>query len=471
MTDAMRAKMSTTTRTLTDLGFGSLLLAGLTLAATPAVGSDWPAWRGPEGSGVAPAAHPPVRFGEQENLRFKVPISGRGHSSPIVHGDHVFLLSAVPTGDGPPPPEPPPDADERTRRRFASAVQPAEQRFLVLAFSRHDGSLVWQRTAREAVPAGTTHHDGTWASASPTTDGELLYAQFGSQGLYAYTLDGQLVWQRDLGAMRTRNGFGEGSSPAVAGDLLIVNWDHEDDSFIVALDKRTGETVWRRERDEVTSWSTPLVVEIGDRLQAIVAATGKSRGYDARTGEVIWELGGMTVNVVPSPVYGDGLAFLTSGFRGAALQAVRLAEARGELGDTDAVVWSHDRDTPYVPSPVLSGGRLYVLKVNSGILTCFDAASGEVRFQTRLGGIENIYASPVAAAGRVYLAGREGTVLVIADADTYEVLAENQLDEGIDASPAIAGDTLLVRGTKHLYAFARSAASASEAASAAAGGE
>ncbi len=266
-------------------------------------------------------------------------------------------------------------------------------------------------------------------------------------------LDGELLWQRDLGDMRTRNGFGEGSSPAVAGDLLIVNWDHEDDSFIVALDKKTGKDVWRRDRDEVTSWSTPLVVEVGGRPQIVVAATGRSRGYDLATGEVVWQLGGMTVNVVPSPVYGNGMAYLMSGFRGAALQAVRLAGAQGELEATEAVAWTRDHDTPYVPSPLLYDDRLYFLKVNTGILTCLDAATGKVLYQQRLDGISNVYASPVGAAGRVYLAGREGTVLVLEHGDAYKVLASNTLDEGFDASPAIAGGELYLRGAKHLYSL------------------
>lgn len=441
----------------------SLGLMGLPLAA-----EDWPQWRGPQGTGVAPDADPPVRFGESENLRFKVAIAGQGHASPIIVGDRVFLLSAVPTGRPTPKPELPPDADERTRRRFERAVHPVELRFLVLAYARRDGGLLWQRVALETVPVGPTHRDATWASASPVSDGERIYAQFGSQGLFAYSVEGQLLWQRDLGDMRTRNGFGEGSSPVIAGDLLIVNWDHEDASFIVALDKRTGETVWRKDRDEVTSWSTPLLVQVGDTPQVIVAATDRSRAYDARSGDVIWQVGGMTTNVVPSPVEADGIVYLMSGFRGAALQAVRLAGARGELTGTEAVVWSHDRDTPYVPSPLLYDGRLYFLKVNTGILTVMSAETGTPIYgPQRLDGITNIYASPVAANGRVYLAGRDGTVLVIANGDAYEVLAENSLDEGIDASPAIAGDALFVRGRHHLYAFARPLESTESAASAA----
>ncbi len=432
------------------------LSLGLLSLPWSAAADDWPQWRGPHGNGVAPDADPPIHFGESKNLRFKVAVPGRGHASPIIVGDRIFLLSAVPTGRPVPKPELPPDADERTRRRFESAIHPIDLRFLVLAYARRDGALLWQRTALETVPAGTTHRDATWASASPVSDGERVYALFGSQGLFAYTVDGQVLWHRDLGDMRTRNGFGEGASPVIVGDSVIVNWDHEDDSFIVALDKHTGEVTWQKDRDEVTSWSTPLLVQVDEVPQLIVAATDRSRGYDARTGEVIWQVGGMTTNVVPSPVHADGTVYLMSGFRGSALQAVRLAGARGELTDSEAVLWSYDRDTPYVPSPLLYEGRLSFLKVNTGILTVLDAASGKPIYgPQRLDGISNIYSSPVGAAGRVYYAGREGTVLVIKNADAYEVLAENSLDEGIDTSPAIVDDTLFVRGVHHLYAFAR----------------
>lgn len=431
----------------------TLLYSPLQAAASP----DWPQWRGPEGTGVNPDAKPPVAWSETTNVRWKVPIPGRGHASPIVWGDRVYVLTAIPAPKGDEsPPAPPADADERTKQRFMRAVQPVQHRYVVMALDRRDGSLVWERTAATQLPVGATHPDGTWASASPVTDGEALYAQFGSQGLFAYSLDGELLWQRDLGDMRTRNDFGEGSSPAVFGDKLIVNWDHEEDSFIVVLDKKTGKTVWQKDRDEVTSWSTPVVAQVGDKPQIVVAATGASRGYDLQNGDVVWGVSGMTVNVVPSPVVGDGMVYLMSGFRGAALQAVKLADAKGELSsDSQAIAWTYERDTPYVPSPLLYGDKLYFLKVNTGILSCLDAKTGEVHYkEQRLDGISNIYASPVGADGRVYLVGREGTALVIEHGPEHKVLAQNKLDEGFDASPALAGDAIYLRGSEHLYCLA-----------------
>jgi outer membrane protein assembly factor BamB len=422
---------------------GATTLAGATVAeAAPDPDAWWPQWRGPLGTGAAPAADPPIRWSEQENLRWKVAIPGRGHASPVVWGDRIYLLTAIPSDDGAGPTE-----GERPRMAASAPV-----RFVVIAIDRATGETVWQRTAREEVPHEGTHMDGTWASASAVTDGRRVFAHFGSRGLFAYTADGERLWEKDLGDMTTRNGFGEGASPALRGETLVVNWDHEGESFIVALDAGSGRELWRRERDEVTSWSTPLVVTVDGRPQVVVAATGRTRAYDLETGTPIWEAAGMTTNTVPSPVHGDGLVFVTSGFRGNALQAIRPAGARGDLAGSETVVWSYDRDTPYVPSPVLHEGILYMLKRNNGVLTALDAATGKVLYgPQRLPGIDGAYASLVAARDRIYVAGRDGVTLVLAAGPEFAVIAENQLDDGFDASPALAGEDLLLRGRGHLY--------------------
>ena len=288
------------------------------------------------------------------------------------------------------------------------------------------------------------------------TDGEHVWAYFGSRGLYCLDLDGNLIWERDLGDMRTRRAFGEGSSPALHGDTLVVNWDHEGDSFIVALDKLTGEEIWRRDRDEVTSWSTPLVVEHENRLQVVVSATGRVRGYDLESGADVWQAGGMTVNVIPTPVHVDGVVLVTSGFRGTALLAIRLDGATGDVTGSESILWSLDRDTPYTPSPLLYGRRLYLLKTNDGILSGFDALTGEKSFgPTRLEGVSNVYASPVGAAGRVYVVGRDGGAVVLADGPELEVLAVNELDDGFDATPALVDGEMYLRGRRHLYRISR----------------
>jgi outer membrane protein assembly factor BamB len=428
----------------------------LTWAAAADGDGYWPAWRGPLGTGVSPHGDPPVTWSESENIRFKVPVPGRGLASPVVWKDRIFVLSSESADPAAYAESQKAAAEKAERREFPPAVAPVKQRYLVLAFSRADGSLLWKRTAAEKVPSETHHMDGSWASASPLTDGERLYAHFGSAGTFAYDMDGTLLWQVDLGDMQTRAGFGEGSSPAVQGDTLVINWDHEGDSFIVALNARTGKEIWRTERpEEATSWGTPLIVKQGDAYQVVVAATGKSRGYDLKTGEVIWRIGGMTVNTIPSPVQRDGIVYLASGFRGNMLQAISLATAQGDLEESEALLWSYDRDTPYVPSLLLYGDHIYFVKRFGNILSNLDAATGKVHYnETRLPGMTNVYASPVGAADRVFFFGRDGHAVVLKHGSEFEVLAENKLDEGIDATPAIVDGEIYVRGQSHLYCIA-----------------
>lgn len=410
----------------------------------------WPQWRGPQATGVAPSANPPVNWSEGKNVAWKIDIPGKGSASPIVWGDTVYVLTAVPAGE---PLEADAPSDPSREGRGPRGIQPNQaQQFTALAIRRTDGGVVWKKVLREAIPHEGTHATGTWASNSPITDGEHLYAYFGSHGLYCLDMDGNLLWEKDLGDMQTRRSFGEGSSPALSGDTLLVNWDHEGDSFIVALDKRTGDEIWRKDRDEITSWSTPLIVEHGGQKQAIVNATGRVRSYDLSNGEILWEASGMTVNVIPTPVHVDGLVLVTSGFRGNALLAIRLEGATGDITDTESIVWSLDKDTPYTPSPLLYDGQIYFTKTNDGILSSFNALTGEKYFgPVRLDKVANIYASPVGAAGRVYIAGRDGATMVIENGPEFKVLEINELDDGFDASPALVDKEIYLRGKSHLY--------------------
>lgn len=433
-----------------------VVLAALNPAAVENDG-NWPGWRGPDYSGIARQANPPSEWSETQNVRWKVAVPGRGSGSPIVWGDRVYLLSAVPVGESAgigSELAAPGDGSVRSHRR--RGIRPdAAQRFVLLALDRRDGSVIWSRTARQELPHEGTHADGTWASSTPVTDGEHIYAFFGSQGLFCFDMKGNLIWEKDLGNMRVRRGFGEGSSPLLHGDKIVVNWDHEDDSFIVALDKKTGAEVWRAPRDEPTSWATPIAVEYGASTQVISSATNRVRSYDLQTGKLIWESGGMTLNVIPTPVSADGIVYVTSGFRGNALQAIKLSEAKGDITGSSAIAWSHDQDTPYVPSPLLYGDTLYFLKRNSAILSCFDPGTGKAHYtRQRLVGLQGVYASPVGAGQRVYIAGRNGTTLVLKRGPAFEVLATNKLDEGIDASPAISGDEIFLRGRSSLYCIA-----------------
>jgi outer membrane protein assembly factor BamB len=401
-------------------------LAALFASGAWADTADWPEWRGPLRTGESPTADPPLRWAEGQNVRWKLAIPGLGHGSPIVWGDLVLVPSAVP-----------------------AAKDPKALAFVVIAVGRRDGRLRWRTVVHEEVPHEGTHPTNSYASASLVTDGKRLYAYFGSHGLYALDMNGRRLWAKQLGKMQTR--FGEGASPALHGETLVVTWDHEGPDFIVALDAASGRERWRKGRDEPTTWATPLVITGEGPPQVVAAGTNRVVSYDLATGEERWRAGGLGANVIPSPVYGDGIVYVTSGFHGYALQAIRVKHAKGEVTAAPAVVFRYDKDTPYVPSPLLYRGQLYFLKSNSGVITSLDARDGSVRFSERLEGVPNIYASPVGAAGRVYVAGRDGAVAVLAAGPKLELLATNRLDDGFDASPAVVDREIYLRGRKHLY--------------------
>jgi len=448
----------------------AVLGAVLSLSLVPAAPADdasaWPTWRGPSAAGLAPGATPPLKWSDTENIKWKAKVPGYGFSTPIIWKNQIFLVSAFEVKDRPgrtPAATTEPSAspqgksgerggDRRGKGGFGGGTAPTQPwAFVVIALDRETGKTLWQKTARQETPHEGHHASHGYASASPVTDGERLYVSFGSRGLFCYDLQGNLQWEKDLGDMRTRGGFGEGASPALAGELLLVNWDHEDQSFIVALNKKTGAEVWRKNREERSSWSTPLVVEVEGRLQAIVSATTRTRSYDTLTGEVIWEAGGMTANVIPTPVIGHGNVYLASGFQGRSIQAIKLT-SRGDVTDTKNVVWSVRHSAPYVPSPVLSGDRLYLSKSNDAFLACLNAHTGESYYQDQpLEGMRGIYASPLAANGYLYVVGREGMVMVLKDAPTFEVVATNILSDRLDASPVMLGKELFLRGHEFVY--------------------
>jgi outer membrane protein assembly factor BamB len=414
--------------------------------AAPSAVKQWGQWRGPLGTGVAPHGNPPVEWSEDKNVRWKTPLPGRGHSTPVVWGDRIFVTAAVPYGE----------AIEAEHAHADGAhdnmASTRALEYVVLALDRRDGSILWRTTVLRGRPHDTTHASGTWASGSAVTDGSRVYASFGSAGIYGLDLDGKVLWQADPGDMEIKHGHGEGSSPALSGDTLVVNWDHEGPSFVVAFDTRNGKPRWKVERDERTSWSTPLIVEHAGRKQVVVAATRRVRSYDLKTGEPIWECGGLGGNVVASPVAADGYVYVANSYDTRALLAIRLDKAKGDVTGTEAVAWRRERDTPYVPSPVLDGGSLCFLKHYQGVLTCVDARTGETRFgPRRLPGIRNVYASLAAAAGRIYVVDRSGTAVVLGRGEELEVLARNTLDDSFSASPAIVGNELFLRGEKHLY--------------------
>lgn len=407
------------------------------LVSAARAGDTWPQWRGPLATGAATEADPPLEWSETKNIKWKAAIPGEGDSTPIIWGDKVFILTAVPKGG------------QEVLGKTETPTQPYQ--FTVICFDRKTGKILWQKIAREEVPNEGHQQSNTHASASPVTDGECLIAFFGSHGLYCYDLDGNLKWQKDFGKMKTRMGFGEGASAALSGDVVVVPWDHEGEDFVVGLDKHTGKEIWRQKRNEPTGWTTPLVVDFGGKKQVVLNASGKVRSYDLLTGEQVWECGGQTANAIPTPVSANGMIYVTSGFRGSALQAIKLGKT-GDLTGTDAIIWHHEKDTPYVPSPLLSGNLLYVVGGNNAILSCFEAKTGAVQYEhERLEGIYSIYASPVAAKGRIYVLSREGVCVVLKDGAKPEVLAKNKVDDQTDASLAMVGKEIFLRGHHNIY--------------------
>lgn len=429
-----------------------LSLASQALAAeseSPEAEQYWPQWRGPLATGVAPHANPPTEWSEDQNVRWKTELPGLGHSTPIVWGDRVFLTAAIPYGDElPPRPSQAPGNHDNlpvTRR----------QQFVALAVSRSDGQIVWQRTLRKALPQEQGHRTASLASNSPVADGERVFVFFGSYGLYCLNLDGELLWEKDFGLMQSLHGHGEGASPLLYGDMLLVNCDHEGQSFVAAFDKHTGRQLWKVDRDEITSWATPIVVEHAGKPQLIVSGTNRVRGYDLADGKVIWQCGGLSANIVASPVAADGVVYVGSSYDKRALLAIRLEGATGDITASDEVLWRRSRGTPYVPSPLLYGESLYFVTHYQGILTRVNGPTGtDDPGPIRLGGMSEIYASPVGAADRVYVTDRNGTTLVISHSSHPKLLAKNALNDTFSASAAIAGGELFLRGEKRLYCLA-----------------
>jgi outer membrane protein assembly factor BamB len=438
----------------------ALMCAGLIWADEQVLeyNKNWPNWRGPLQTGEVLHGNPPTEWSETKNIKWKVPIPGNGKSTPVIWGDKIFITTAI-SLDKPVDPEKLKAMEAKVpawmKKRRMSRMPKKIQQYRVLCIDRTSGKVIWEKNVKEGLPHQGVHRDGTWASNSCVTDGKHIIAFFGSNGLYCFDMDGNLKWEKDLGDMNIKMSFGEGISPALYKNNLIINWDHEGPSFISVFDKSTGKEIWKKDRNERTSWSTPIVVEVNGKPQIIVAATGASRGYDLKTGDVIWELSGLTFNVIPVPAYGDGMVYFMSGFRGAALQAVKLKNAKGDLKGTDSVVWTHDKKTPYTPSPLLYKGNLYFFEVNSERLTCADAKTGAVSYTGKqLEGVRGVYASPLGAADRVYVIGRNGVSCVLKQGKEFEVISKNTLDDRFDASPAVVGNQLFLRGFKSLYCIA-----------------
>ena len=432
----------------------------LTMRIAPGEG-HWPSFRGPSASGVADGQDLPQSWdGEtSEKIRWKVRIPGLAHSSPVIWGDRLFVTTAVSeSGDATFKPGLYGDGD-------AAEDRSATHQWKVLALDKHTGEILWERTAHAGKPRDKRHIKATYANSSPATDGRYVAALFGSEGLYLYDIDGKLQWSKDLGRLDVGAydapdyEWGSASSPILHGNLVIVQCDTQASSFVLAADVETGETVWKTERDEPPSWGTPTVVPWPDGDVLVTNGSNFIRAYDPRTGEEVWRLGGSSEITAPTPIFDDdGLVIVASGRRpGKPIYAVRPG-ATGDitLGDgeteNESVAWSWVRRGPYMPTPIIYEGQLYVLN-NDGVFASYDMATGDEIYRIRIPhGGSGFSASPVASDGRIFLPGEDGNVFVVRAGPEFELIGTNSVPETLMATPAISGGTLFIRSQNHLFA-------------------
>jgi len=424
-----------------------IFIASLSFLANTASAGNWPQWRGPDGSGISNEKNLPSEWSPTKNIKWKTAIEGRAHSSPIVWGNRVFLTTAI---EGPVVPGAKAVKHMDGDKEYVhpdSVGADRKHTFKVLCLDRDTGKIVWESTAWEGTPYDNRHRKGSYAASTPATDGKMVYAFFGTEGLYAYDFKGKLAWKAQLGNLATV-GMGTGTSPILFDNLIIVQCDEESGaaSFIVALDKKTGKEVWRTSRKVQVSWSTPLLARTSTRAELIASGAEAVVAYDPATGKELWHHKGVESNAIPSPVANNEMVFLVAGFPTKIAMAIRL----GQSG-TPGEVWTYAKGTAYVPSPILYGDYLY-LTTDRGILTCLDARTGEVKYEGgRIPIPATFTASPVAFEGKILMTSEDGDTFMVKAGPKHEILGTNSVGEPVYASPAIADGRIFIRGERNLY--------------------
>lgn len=440
------------------LALSSLLLAGATLAVAdpdPSL-TNWPQFRGPGGQGISAETGLPLTWSASENVVWKTPIPGRGHSSPVVWGNRIFLTTAVEGGISKPGFTGVKHLDEGKEFVHPDGVgADRTQTLKVLAVDADSGQVLWERTAWEGNPYDTRHRRGSFASPTPVVDGERVFAWFGSEGMYTYDFEGKLLWKAELGGIASM-GVGVGTSPVLAGDLILLQCDEDsgDKSFLAALDRKTGREVWRVSRKVQVSWATPVLVKAGDRDELITAGAEAIIAYDPATGKELWRAKGLESNAVPSPVVGPEVVVLTSGYPSKVAMAIKPGGS-GDVTGTPRVLWKYEKGTAYVPSPILYRDIVYLV-TDRGLVTALDAKTGAVRYEGGRPPIPATFmASPVAIDGRIVLMSEDGDAFVIKAGPVHEIERTNSLGEPIFASPAVSQGRIFIRGASNLYCIGK----------------
>jgi outer membrane protein assembly factor BamB len=441
------------------LPLSSILIMYLLVLGTFAVdaaprGSNWSQWRGPEGNGVSSETNLPAEWSDTKNIKWRTPIAGRGHSSPIVWGNKIFLTTDI-EGEAVPGAKAVEHKDDGKPYKHPDSIGADHKHTLkVLCIDRGTGKQLWERTAYEGTVYDDRHRKGSYASPTPATDGSHVYSYFGTEGLYCHDLDGKLIWRVSPGKIATF-GMGTGTSPVLFENTVILQCDEDngEKSFIVALDKKTGKEVWKTPRKVQASWSTPLIVRGPHRTEMITSGNELIISYDPKTGKELWQAKGHQSNAIATPVAGNGMVFVYAGFPVKRTLAIMLGAA-GDLTNSNSVVWQYDKGTAYVPSSILYGDLLYLLS-DRGIITCLEAKTGKIVYEGGRVPIPATFtASPVAFDGKILLISEDGDTFVIKAGPKHEVIATNSIREPVYASPAISDGMIFIRGEKNLYCIA-----------------
>lgn len=425
------------------------------LFSVPAV-DYWPQFRGPQSDGVAEDPNLPETWSLTQNVAWKTEVPGTGWSSPVVSGDRIFVTSVISSNE---------QEEPKKGLYFGGNREtppPGEHRWMVHAMDWNSGRIVWSREVHRGAPKTSRHLKNSYASETPVTDGERVYAYFGNVGLFCLDRDGKPLWSQSWGPFQTRYGWGTAASPVLHQNRIYIVSDNDEKSFLVALDKKTGKQIWKVDRDEKSNWATPYVWQNEQRTEIITSGTKKVRSYDL-DGRLLWELGGMSSIVIPTPFSKLGLLYVTSGYVGDQTRPV-FAIRPGASGDislkegatsSEYIVWHQPQAGPYNPSPLVYGDYYYTL-LDRGFLTCHDAKTGkEVYGKQRIDPAAGAFtSSPWAYNGKIFALSEDGDTFVIQAGREYKLLGKNSLDEMCMATPAIAQGSLVIRTASKLYRIA-----------------